>query len=105
MLSGPTRSLTQWGTMESFNGPPLTTREALLQALFYDILRDCAPAGTIEHAVSELETLCYGRLSPEHVRYSNRHLAEYAGELAERLEKALGHKLQVHRPPSSAEEE
>jgi hypothetical protein len=76
-----------------FNGPKLTTREALLQALFYDILRDCAPAGTIEHALNELETLCYGRLSPELVSYSNKYLAMYAGELADRVERALNHKV------------
>lgn len=79
--------------MNKLVGPPLVDHAPLLQSFFYDLLRDCAPAGTVERAVDELETICYGRLSPENVVYSNEHLARYAGELADRVMKAVGHQL------------
>lgn len=74
-------------------GSYLTTRTVLLQSFFYDLLRDGAPAGHVERVVSELETLCFGALSPERIQYSNMHLARYSAELADRVEKALEHKL------------
>jgi hypothetical protein len=61
------------------------TKQELLQSLFYDLLRDGAPAGDIEHAIREFETLCYGRLQPQFITYTNKHLAGYANELAERV--------------------
>ncbi|MFA5436432.1 MAG: hypothetical protein WC372_10390 [Candidatus Neomarinimicrobiota bacterium] len=67
------------------------TKEEVLQSLFYDLLRDAAPAGYIEHAMRELETLCHGRLPPDKVEYSNKHLAGYALELGQRTLKALEH--------------
>lgn len=59
-------------------------KKELLQALFYDLLRDASPAGDIERAVKEFEVMCH-ELKPDKVLYTNAHLARYANELSERV--------------------
>lgn len=77
------------------------TRQALLQALFYDLLRDGAPAGDVEHAVAEFEQLCYGRFrETEEVKYSNKHIAGYANELAKRVVEGIDRRAEDHDDPS-----
>jgi hypothetical protein len=75
------------------------TKKELLQSLFYDLLRDGAPAG---RAVQEFETLCYGRLQPQFVTYTNKHLASYANELAERVLDGLEKEKKHHEVDTGA---
>lgn len=79
------------------------TKKELLQSLFYDLLRDGAPAGDVEHAVSELETLCFGRASPEFISYTNKHLAAYADELAARVLGAIEKKAVKNEADTTVE--
>jgi len=71
------------------------TKCDLLQALFYDLLRDCAPAGVIEKAVQDLEAV---PVTTTNVKYSNEHLAKYADELATRVF------VRLNKPPVVQEE-
>lgn len=64
------------------------TPTLLLQAFFYDVLRDVACAGAVEHTVRELELLCRD-LKKTEVVYTNKHLAAYAEEVATRVITAL----------------
>lgn len=74
------------------------TRKKLFQALFYDLLRDGAPAGDVEGAVREFEELCYGRFKEsEEVKYSNEHLANYAEELALRVVQGMDRRAELNK--------
>src|SRR5574343_547493 len=53
-----------------------------LDGFFYDLIRDHLPVGVVEKLVQEAE-----RLSGQDVHFTNQYLANYAGELRNRLGK------------------
>lgn len=59
----------------------ITLKADQLVAFLYDLLRDGLPAGTVERFALEAEKV----RRRDEVRFSNRHLAAYASELADRL--------------------